>query len=168
MNEFWHVVWTTHGCWKPDDERGDWTSLGDFYERLVAEFPDVRFSRPLPKAWKSKAFLNDHVTLSDRARGQVGADIRKLTATRGDRVAGSTPVIGIAVEPNCVQLVISCDAAALSQKVGCLKSRTATLLWFNPEIGIGGRSTWGKGFWYACFCDQRVVSRVVAFVGAAS
>jgi hypothetical protein len=165
--EFWHVVWTTHACWKPDDPRGDWTRLGDFYERLVAEFPGVRFSHALPKVWDSTGLLRNHVSLSDRARLQVGADIRQLSAPGGDRVAGSTPVLGIAVEPTSVQLVVSCDAASLSQRVGRLKSRTATLLSFVPETGAGGKNTWGKGFWYACFDDQKVVSHVVAFVGAA-
>ena len=152
--EFWHVIWTTYGCWKPDDHRGDWTSLGDFYERLVAEFPGVRFSRALPKVWKSTRFLKDHVRLNHRARAQVGSDIRQLSAAGGDQVAGSTPVIGIAVEPTCVQLVVSCDAATSSQRVGRLKSRTATLLSFVPETGAGGKSTWGKGFWYACFMTR--------------
>ena len=166
--EFWHVIWTTYGCWKPDDDRGEWSTLGEFYERLASEFSGVRFSHTLPKAWKAKEFLKDHVCLNDRARAQVRADIRRLTATGGDRVAGNTPVIAIAVEPNCVQLVISCRADELSQRVGRLKSRMATLLSFVPENEAGGKSTWGKGFWYAWFDDQSVVSRVVAFVGAVS
>ena len=164
--EYWHVVWTTQGCWGPYDDRGDWNTLGAFYEKLCMEFQGVKFSRPLPKCWRGMACLTDHVCLSNRARTQVGADIRRLAATGGDRVAGNAPVIGIAVEPTCVQLVFSCDADALSQRVGRLKSRTSTLLSFVPEIGAGGKGTWGKGFWYACFSDQRIVSRVVAFVGA--
>ena len=162
--EFSHIVWTTHGCWKPDDQRGDWTQLGDFYNRLLTEFAGVKFSRALPHVWNPQAPLRDHVSLGDKARAQLGADIRKLSVS--DRVAGNMPVVAIAVEPTCVQLVLSCDAASLSQKVGRLKSRTATLLKFNPETGVGGKNTWGKGFWYASFVDQKIVECVAAFVNA--
>ena len=159
---FWHVVWTTYGCWRPDDQRGDWTRLGDFYKQLTEEFPEVQLSHPLPKAWKSAGPQKDHVNLSDKARAQVEFDIRKLSAPKGDRVAGNTPVLEIAVQPHCVELIVSCDADALSQKIGRLKSRTATLLSFNPETGIGGKGTWSRGFWYAHFNDQRILDRVIA------
>jgi hypothetical protein len=61
-------------------------------------------------------------------------------------------------------MLLGCPATALHQRVGRLKSWSATPLSFSPGLGVGGRGTWNKGFWWAKLCDDAAVSAVAAFI----
>lgn len=161
---WWHVVWTTYLSWPPSDPRGDWRDLAALYEQLRREGRSVTMSAPLPQRWQDRPAPAGQVVLSSSACDQVAADVRELTAT--DRVAGDTPVCTLAVTPTCVQAVLSCPVADLRRRVGRLKSRTATLLSFRAELGVGGAGTWSRGFWRACLHSEDSVSQVSAFVSA--
>lgn len=159
---WWHVVWTTFRAWPPTDERGDWRELAALYARLAETGVAVKVSAPLPQRWQGRPQPPGTVQLPDAAKELVATDLRKLAAS--DRVAGDTPLRTLAVRAESVQVLLSCPPPALHQRVGRLKSRTATLLSFAPGLNCGGYGTWGKGFWWACLEDEVAVSSVSAFV----
>ena len=158
---YWHIIWTTHGYLRPDDSRGDWSSLGCLYQSVGSDIP-VYYSRLLPKVWTPVELHSAHVSLSESARSQVVSDIKHLSTH--DRIAGDMPVYAVSVQRTYVQLVVKCDFERLSQKIGRLKSRTATLLSFVRDNRVGGANTWAKGFWCAGFLDEALQARVVQYV----
>lgn len=162
--EWWHVVWTTFLVWPPADERGDWRELADLYARIAAVGGTAAPSEPLPVRWLCRPLPTEHVALPAVAVQLVSAAVRELADA--DRIAGNTPMAAIAVTPLWVQAVLSCPAAALGQRVGRLKSRLATLLSFEPALGIGGAGTWGRGFWWAALIDELAIGMASAFVRA--
>ena len=72
---------------------------------------------------------------------------------------------GVGVQERCVHLVLACPVEKLHQRIGRLKSRSATLLSFEPDAGVGGKGTWGKGFWWAHLPSEELVHAVQSFVG---
>jgi hypothetical protein len=159
---WWHVVWTTFLAWQPKDPRGSWQDLSDLYAGLAERHGPVPMSDPLPQRWQGKPEPENAVTLSLFARELLVPSLHDLTQT--DRLAGDTPVRALAVQPRSVQIVMGCPVDALHQRVGRLKSRSATLLSFDPATGIAGEGTWSKGFWWARLEDEALVSAAAAFV----
>lgn len=152
MKIYQHVIWTTWGCWRPDEKRGSWRNLGTIYRELLREYPTLKLSSRLPDEWNETPFLPEHVSLSAEECENVTASIQDLARTNGDRVAGNTPIHVVSIEPTCVHLIISCDAEKLIQKLGRLKSRSSSLL--HREF------TWGAGFWYSEFYEPRIIQRL--------
>ena len=157
--QMWHVIWTTFQTYPPTDSRGDWRALSDFYSRLGQSCDEIEMSSPLPTKWQAKAPRSGQVVLPLAACAQVDIDIRNLTD--GDRVAELMTLRATTTAPDHVQLVGSCPAASLHQVVGRLKSRTATLLSFREELGVGGAGTWGRGFWWAGLPTEKVTRSVI-------
>jgi hypothetical protein len=160
--EWWHVIWTTFLAWPPKDSRGDWQDLSDLYAGLVERHGPVAMSDPLPDRWQGRPEPDNAVQLSSFARELLMPSLQDLTQT--DRLAGDTPVRALAVRPRSVQILLACPGDALQQRVGRLKSRSATLLSFDPATGIAGKGTWGKGFWWARLRDEALAGEVEAFL----
>lgn len=123
-------------------------------------------SVPLPLRWQAKPDESDSIRLSQTARDIVASCIQDLATS--DRVAGDTPIRALAVHEQGVHAVLACPRDVLNQRIGRLKSRTATVLSFNPAIGVGGKSTWSRGFWWARLTDEAMVSRVETYVNGES
>jgi hypothetical protein len=157
----WHVVWVTHLAWPPTDQRGDWQALADFYSELSASGLSVITSETMPERWNRCPPRGGVVKLSDAARSCVAADLQALASS--DRVAGGTQIRAAEVGQLSVQLLVSCPQASMNQRIARLKSRSATLLTFRTELGVGGRGTWGKGIWWARIDDQATLKRVENF-----
>jgi hypothetical protein len=79
-------------------------------------------------------------------------------------VAGDTPIRALAVHAQSVQIVLACPDELLHQRVGRLKSRTATVLSFDPAAGAGGKGTWSRGFWWARLTDETMIRAIEAYV----
>ena len=156
---WFHVIWTTQLAWQPTDPRGDWRHLAQLYDSL-GEL--ARPSSPLPRRYRPVAPPPAVVELPPAARQLVAQALADLTVS--DRLAGDTPLAASAVGPYSVQLVLSCPDDALHQRVGRLKSRSATLLGFEPELAVGGKGTWSRGFWWARLGADSLVHSVAAFV----
>jgi hypothetical protein len=52
----------------------------------------------------------------------------------------------------------------MNQRIARFKSRSATLLAFRTELGVGGTGTWGRGIWWARIDDETALERVESFV----
>lgn len=151
--QWWHVVWTTALVWSPADARGDWSALSVVYAKVADRRGPVRMSHPLDRVWQAR--LDERaVALSPAARTLVADAIRELA--NDDRVAGDTPIRALSVQPHAVQIVLACPDPLLQQRVGRLKSRSATLLSFDPGAGAGGKGTWSRGFWWARLSEEDV------------
>jgi hypothetical protein len=157
----WHVVWVTHLAWPPTDERGDWQALADFYSGLSASGMSVKMSETLPRRWKCCPPREGVVRLSEAARNFVVADLQDLASS--DRLAGGTEIRASAVGQLSIQLMVSCPQASMNQRIARFKSRSATLLSFRAELGVGGRATWGKGIWWAQLTEESALQRVENF-----
>ncbi len=164
MATYQHVIWTTRGCWRPDEKRGSWAALGKLYCELQTDNAAVELSRPLPKEWSGSPFLPDFVSLGPKERESVGDAIRYLAREDGDRLAGNTPIHLLSVEPTSVQMVTSCEYGDLAQIVGRLKSRSAREALLNRVWGDPPAMVWGKSFWYSQFCDANVVKRIEGYI----
>lgn len=160
--EWWHVLWTTFLAWPATDRRGDWQELADFYTDLAARHAMIETSSPLPTEWQRKAEPEGTISLSPQARELTTRSLLELAAS--DRVAGDTPIAAIAVQARATHLLLACPAGDLHQRVGRLKSRSATLLSFDPTAGTGGKGTWGKGFWWARLSSEQLVEAVRSFI----
>jgi hypothetical protein len=159
---WWHIVWVTCRAWPPTDRRGDWRDLAVLYLGLADTGLAVEMSDPLPGRWQRRPLLEGVVRLPPNAWELLAADLSQLVSS--DRIAGGPPIRSLAVGPTSVQLLLSCPPASLHQRVGRLKSRSATQLKFRQELGVGGAGTWGKGFWWARFSDEAVIDLVANFI----
>jgi hypothetical protein len=160
--EWWHVVWWTHLAWPPTDARGDGIDLARLYSELADRHGGVGMSAPLPDRWQHKPEPEGTVVLSPFAREVVTRSIFELASS--DRVAGETEIRALSVQERCVHLVLACPVEKLRQRIGRLKSRTATLLSFEASAGVGGKDTWGRGFWWAHLPSEELVRSVQSFV----
>ena len=131
--DWWHIAWATFLAWPPTDERGDWRELADLYARIRGAGGAVALPEPLPTRWQGRPPPTGHVALPATAADRLAGALRELAAV--DRIAGGTPVASVAVAPVWVQMVLRCPATDLGQRVGRLKSRSATLLSFEPGRG---------------------------------
>lgn len=156
---WFHVIWTTQLAWQPTDSRGDWQALALLYDSCGGQ---AQPSAQLPRRWRPAPPPAGVVVLSPAARDLVAQALVDLTTS--DRLAGDTPLAASAVEPCSVQLVLECPDMVLHQRVGRLKSRTATLLSFDPQLGVGGKGTWSRGFWWSRLRTDQLVGSVTTFV----
>lgn len=163
---WWHIVWTTFLAWPPKDPRGNWGDLSDLYAGLAAQHGSIPMSDPLPGRWQGKPNPAEALVLSPAARELLATSLHELAET--DRLAGDTPIRALAVQPQAVQIVLACPAEELQQRIGRLKSRSATLLSFDPSTGIAGEGTWSKGFWWARLEREELVQAAEAFVANSS
>jgi len=159
---WWHIVWVTYLSWPPKDARGDWRNLAEFYSGFAADGLEVEMSEPLPNRWQCKPYRAGTVELSLDARQLLRDDLYQLSES--DRVAGDTFIQADSIRSTAVQLLLSCPAESLSQRIGRMKSRSATLLSFRPALGIAGKSTWGSGIWWAKIGSEEARQRVNTFL----
>lgn len=159
---WWHVVWATFLAWPPTDERGDWRGLAAMYSQVAAAGGSVRFRESLPDRWQGCPAPIGHVALTTAVGERLVGTLHELA--KSDRIAGGTAISAIAFAQHWVQLVLFCPAATLNQRVGRLKSRSATLLAYEPSLGVGGTGTWGRGFWWANLLDDVAVGLASSFV----
>src|SRR5687768_8858199 len=141
---WWHIIWTTARVWSPADARGDWGELSLAYSDLIERRGHIRMSHPLDRRWQGVR-QEGAVELSPYTRTNVDSTLRELA--NDDRVAGDTLIRALAVQPHAVQVVLACPIEKLQQRVGRLKSRSAT----------GGKGTWSRGFWWARLEDVAVL-----------
>lgn len=160
--EWWHIVWTTFLAWPPKDARGSWQDLADLYTDLAQRHGPIKMSDPLPDRWQGKPEPGNVLTLSPVARTLLAKSVYELA--RDDRIAGDTPIRALAVQPRSVQILLACPSEVMHQRIGRLKSRSATLLSFDPATDIVGEGTWGKGFWWARLEEEDCVSAVETFM----
>lgn len=159
---WWHVIWTTFKVPLPADERGDWTALSQFYAEVAAAEGPIAMSAQLATQWQAKPVATGAIALSTHARQVVADSILDLAAN--DRVAGELRVRVLDVGEQAVHVLVESTEEGLSQRIGRLKSRTATLLSFDAAAGVGGKGTWSRGFWWASLPTEGSVERVAAFV----
>lgn len=143
MADDWHVIWTTCNGYLPGDRRGDWSSLRSLYEGIAAD----QLSEPLHERYLAAPRPAEAVILPRAAWEPLRKDLAELVAS-DDRLEG-VELLACSVESHGVELLISCSPDSLQRAVGRLKSRSATLLGFRPELGLGAGRVWGKGFWRA-------------------
>jgi hypothetical protein len=161
-SRWWHVIWTTFVTRTPADVRGDWTELSQLYDGLGQAAALVQTSAPLAVRWQGRPEEEGALVLSPVAREVAKKAILELAAS--DRVAGPTEIRSLAIQPNAIQMVLACPAEVLHQRVGRFKSRSATLLSFDPAAHAGGKGTWSRGFWWASLPDEATVATVAEFV----
>ena len=159
---WWHVAWPTFLADSPVvGAAGE--ALADMYRGLAQAGEQVAI--PVPIAVAAARSPRDRlVLLSSAARDVVRSSIVELAAQ--DRVAGGTPLAAVGATSTAVHVVLCCPLETLHQRVGRLKSRTATLLAFSPELGVGGRNTWARGFWSVQLPSATAVQVVARFVAA--
>ena len=161
MIDAWHIAWQTHFALPPQDVRGEWRALADTYQEVARAGWHVSFSRPLRTTYSPCS--TDSVRLAPEEQAALTAWLHELTRETGDRVAGGHPVVTAAFLPTQVHIVFHCREGDLSQVVGRLKSRLATLLLLRPDR-TGPRNVWGKGYWHAHLLDSEAVEHVASFV----
>jgi len=157
-----HVVWWTHQTIPPRDRRGDWSWLLDSYSTIAARFPALVCSPALHRSYLGHETTLAAVALSWAAARHVEASIKALI--EGDRILEGTRLHAVRTSTFVVEVVLEYDPPRLPQIVGRLKSRTATLLSFEKELGIGGASTWGSGFWHAVLPSDQALAGVIESV----
>lgn len=157
---WWHVAWATFLGDSPVSGR-DGDALALLYSELAASGDDIAFSVVPPVSAARSIRDGRAVVLSPPARDAVTAAIRDLADH--DRIAGDTPVAAVATTSHSVHVLLSCSSETLHQRVGRLKSRSATLLAFEAQLGVGGRNTWSRGFWWARFRAESTVQAVARY-----
>lgn len=162
-SSWWHIIWVTRQAWPPHDVRGDWRDLAELYSGLLESGTVIEKSDPLPSHWKCRPMRDEVLRLPTDAFRFLGEDLRDLASS--DRIAGGTQIKALTVTPCSVHLLIACSESTMHQRVGRLKSRSATLLSFRKQLGIGGAGTWGKGFWWARISDDSALNAVCKFIG---
>jgi hypothetical protein len=148
----WHVVWTTWGS------RLDWRVLQTELASGAASHDSSASATP------HQTESSSALTLDQAACRQIENDIRAMTATGGDRIAGDTQVFAVTAWVSQVQIVLQCEESRLQQVVGRLKSRTATLLSFDPAYCTPGKQTWARGFGRIRCPDQDAVRNAIDIV----
>jgi hypothetical protein len=156
----WHIVWNTKGAWPPHDARGDWAPLAGFFAPLIAA-GFVSPSYPLCSRYLSQSCAS--IVLSEEEMRTVCDCMSKLMEEGGDRIAGNHYLLATGLLPTQVYALFECDRCSLSQVVGRLKSRLATLLSFQFKPRKHAR-VWGKGFWAAELVDPSITAQVQAFI----
>jgi hypothetical protein len=160
-NPVWNVVWSTHGTWPPQDSRGDWARLSEFYSPLTAA-GSVAVSRPLPLRYSRQA--SEAVVLSQKEFTDLCKWLLELTNDDGDRVAGGHHVLAATFLPTQAYVLFQCERAALAQVVGRLKSRLAALLLIDEQRISKKRKIWSSGFWQAEILEDNAIAQAKAFV----
>jgi hypothetical protein len=159
---WWHVVWTTFLARSPADVRGDWAELSQAYSDIFRASALVRTSAPLDVRWQGRPEEARALLLSPLAREVAERTIAELAES--DRVAGDTEIRALAIQPNAVQMVLACRTEVLHQRVGRFKSRSATVLSFDPATNIVGKGTWSREFWWASLPDEATATMAAEFV----
>jgi hypothetical protein len=160
---WWHVIWTTFLARTPADPRGGWSRLTEAYSGLLESYgAEIVLSDPLDVRWQNKPNPPESLQLSPIARQVAAKSILELA--KEDRVAGDTEISAMAIDGQSVQIVLACPSHLLHQRVGRLKSRTATLLSFERETGIAGKGTWSRGFWWARLTKEPMLAAIEDYV----
>lgn len=157
----WHVIWTTFPGYLPSDPKGDWEKLLCCYGTVATN----QMSERLPARYLKKAFPREKKFLSNDARSVIASSIAELTASPGDRVAGQTAIQATHIGLNDVHLILDLPPEKLSQIIGRIKSRSATLLSFHSPADFPGDHTWSKGFWSVCLESAEEITSALDYVG---
>ena len=155
-----HVIWTTIGFWLPTEPRGNWNNLKNFYRELGKEnhrFTAVFCDRYSDEPQKQ----NREIQLGSVEQKQVEDILRQLC--QSDRVTEGTEILALNVTPSKVEMLISTQEKELTQVVGRLKSRSATIvLWSLGDLEL--KRIWSKGFWTAEIEDKHTIEKVIEYI----
>lgn len=136
----WHVIAPVH--------RGSATPIIDMLQGIFAEGPGLR-AQAMMLCDPGPVIPGAH--LLDRDEIQRCRDYtRELAAD--DRICSRFPLVGSAVLPNRMHLMVICAASDLGQLVGRYKSKTAS--WLMQETPTTRRHIWAKGFLRIPVADQ--------------
>jgi hypothetical protein len=145
----------------PQDSRGDWARLADFYAPLIAA-RSVTVSGPVQSRYSSD--MSNSLMLSQAELASLCGWLLKLTNAGGDNVAGGHSVLAATFQPEQAHVLFECDRDSLSQVVGRLKSRLATLVLFDEKRVASERKIWGGGFWFAEVLEDGATTKVKEFI----
>ncbi len=166
QNEAWHIVWTTRGGRLPGDPEGNWARLAEFYSPLMATGLVRSVSSGFQGQYRGRAVGERLLARDDAA--DLHRWLLELTKEDGDRIAGGIRVLAAAFLPDQAHVLMECDQGRVSQVVGRLKSRLATLLLFQPRWANQGRHIWGSRFWQAEIAQPELRAQVARFIAALS
>ena len=156
----YHVIWTTIGFWLPNEQRGNWNSLKNFYQELGKEnhhFTAIFSDRYSDQPQKQ----NREIRLGIDEQKKVEEILRGLCQT--DRVAEGTQILALHVTFNKVEMLIRIQEKELTQVVGRLKSRSATIaIWSLGDSNL--KRIWSKGFWIAEIEDKDAIDKVIEYI----
>jgi hypothetical protein len=151
-----HIIWTTYPGYLPNDTRGDWNDL------LMLYSSETKIK--LCKKYNYTGYPKDKLLLNDCAIKQLTNDIYELTKINGDRLANHTKIFELHISNHCVNMIAKIAKDNISQVIGRIKSRTATLLSFNIDNQISGKHTWCKGFWFYELNNDIIENKAIQFV----
>jgi hypothetical protein len=86
-----------------------------------------------------------------------------MTKNKGDRLAGGHPPRACAFLAAKVHLLLPCSGKDLPQVVDRLKSRLATLIFFERKDSHE-QKLWGKGFWYMPLLNNESIDKTIGFI----
>lgn len=147
--QLFHIIWTVFNEYPVWDKRGNWQKLSATYAELEKHHISYHFYKALHPEYTNKHPQQERALLSEKAMAQLKSDIENLCQDNKDRIIDGLKIKMLTIDPSKVEMLVFSDLEVLPQKIGRLKSRTATLLSFEyPETYVG-KGTWGKGFWYS-------------------
>ncbi|THF51806.1 hypothetical protein E6C50_08605 [Flavobacterium supellecticarium] len=148
-HQLFHIIWTVFNAYPVWDKRGNWQKLSATYAELEKHHISYHPYKTLHPEYTNRHSQQEPTLLSEKAIAQLKSDIENLCQDNKDRIIDGLKIKMLRIDPSKVEMLVLSDAAVLAQKIGRLKSRTATLLSFEyPETYVG-KGTWGKGFWYS-------------------
>ena len=157
----WHLVWQTLGAFAPNDARGDWGRLAEFYAPLIAA-KSAYVSYQLEAYYAAEPCVALELAEADcrllcRALLEASQDM-------SDRLTGGYPVLAAAFLPTQAHVLFRCDHHKINLVVGRLKSRIARSLIAHGRWRRGGRGIWGRSFWAAEIMRAQAASDVRGFI----
>lgn len=156
----YHVIWTTIGFWLPNERRGNWNGLKNFYQELEKE--NHRFTAVFSDRYSDQPQKqNREIRLGIDEQEKVEAILRQLC--QSDRIAEGTQILALNVTFNQVEMLINTREKELTQVVGRLKSRSATIaIWSLGDSEL--KRIWSKGFWTAEIDYKDTAEKVIEFI----
>ncbi|VXB49816.1 conserved hypothetical protein [Flavobacterium sp. 9AF] len=152
--QLFHVIWTSFESFPVWDKKGNWENLALAYLELKNQGIVFELSKPFQQVYLNEKERAEAVVFNEHAIVHLTQDILDLCQPNGDRLVASLEIEWLDVEASKVEMLVWCEANLLHQKIGRLKSRTATLLSFAYPEDYFGKGTWAKGFWYARIENQ--------------
>ena len=144
----------------PNEQRGNWDGLKIFYQELGKEnhnFTAIFSDRYSDQPQKQ----NREIRLGIDEQKKVEEILRELC--QSDRVAEGTQILALNVTFNKVEMLIRTQEKELTQVVGRLKSRSATIvIWSLGDLNL--KRIWSRGFWIAEIEDKNTIEKVIEYI----
>ena len=156
----YHVIWTTIGFWLPNERRGNWNGLKNFYQKLRNE--NHRFTAVFSDHYSDQPQKQDReIRLGIDEQKEVGELLRQLC--QNDRIAEGSQILALNIAFNKVEMLVDTHEKELTQVVGRLKSRSGTIaLWALGDPNL--KRVWSKGFWTAEIEDKDTIEKVIEYI----